>query len=112
MYSYVSTSENEKLCENTPPCGRRISTQFLVFPISTRVDITLYQHGKCFPFLKCYARENLPHLSQKLSALISTRNTNIYTKIRKLHMAIFSVIYNISPPNFAILPSLRCFFQL
>ena len=32
----------------------------------------------------------------------STRNTNIY-KIRKLHRAIFSVFYNISPPNFAIL---------
>ena len=30
-----------------------ISTQFLVFPISTRVDITVYQHGKCFIFLKC-----------------------------------------------------------
>ena len=29
-----------------PPCGRRVSTQFLVFPISTRVDITVYQHGK------------------------------------------------------------------
>ena len=27
--------------------------QFLVFPISTRVDITVYQHGKCFIFLKC-----------------------------------------------------------
>ena len=25
---------------------------FLVFPISTRVDITVYQHGKCFIFLK------------------------------------------------------------
>ena len=22
------------------------------FPISTRVDITVYQHGKCFMFLK------------------------------------------------------------
>ena len=32
--------------------GRRVSTQFLVFPISTRVDITVYQHGKCFIFLK------------------------------------------------------------
>ena len=30
-----------KLCENTPPCGRRVSTQFFVFPISTRVDITI-----------------------------------------------------------------------
>ena len=44
--------KNSKLCENTPPCGRRVSTQFLVFPISTRVDITVYQHGKCFIFLK------------------------------------------------------------
>ena len=43
---------NSKLCENTLPCGRRVSTQFLVFPISTRVDITVYQHGKCFIFLK------------------------------------------------------------
>ena len=23
-------------------------------PISTRVDITVYQHGKCFIFLKCH----------------------------------------------------------
>ena len=29
-----------------------LSTQFLVFPISTRVDITVYQHGKCFIFVK------------------------------------------------------------
>ena len=36
----------------TRNCGRRVSTQFLVFPISTPVDITLYQHGKCFIFLK------------------------------------------------------------
>ena len=42
------------MCENTPPSGRRVSTQFLVFPISTRVDITVYQHGKCFIFLKVY----------------------------------------------------------
>ena len=39
-------------CMKTPPCGRRVSTQFLVFPISTRVAITVYQHGKCFIFLK------------------------------------------------------------
>jgi hypothetical protein len=51
IYSYINTRgnwENSKLCENTPPFGRRVSTQFLVFPISTRVDITVYQHGKCF----------------------------------------------------------------
>ena len=44
--------KNSKLCENTPPCGRCVSTQLLVFPISTCVDITVYQHGKCFIFLK------------------------------------------------------------
>ena len=44
--------ENSKLCKNTPPSRRRVSTQFLVFPIFTRVDITVYQHGKCFIFLK------------------------------------------------------------
>ena len=42
----------EKLYEKTPPSGRRVSTLFLVFPISTRVDITVYQHGKCFIFVK------------------------------------------------------------
>ena len=55
IYSYINTRENwknSKLCENIPPCGRRVSTQFLVFPISTRVDITVYQHGKCFIFPK------------------------------------------------------------
>ena len=29
-----------------------VNTQFLVFRISTRVDITVYQHGKCFIFLR------------------------------------------------------------
>ena len=59
IYSYINTRENwknSKLCENTPPCGRRVSTQFLVFPISTRVDITVYQHGKCFIFLNSLLR--------------------------------------------------------
>jgi hypothetical protein len=36
------------------PSGGRVSTQFLVFPISTRVDITIYQHGKCFLFVKYF----------------------------------------------------------
>ena len=55
IYSYINTRgnwENSKLCENTPPSGRRLPTQFLVFPISTRIDITVYQHGKCFIFVK------------------------------------------------------------
>jgi hypothetical protein len=31
---------------NTTPEGRSVLTQFRVFPISTSVDITVYQHGK------------------------------------------------------------------
>ena len=45
---YINTREywkNSKLCENTPPCGRR-------FPISTHVGITVYKHGKCSIFFK------------------------------------------------------------
>jgi hypothetical protein len=56
IYSYINTRgnwENSKLFGNTPPFGRRVSTQFLVLPISIRVDITVYQHGKCFVFVKC-----------------------------------------------------------
>ena len=37
-----------------PRCGRGVSTQFLVFPISTRVEITVYQHGKFFIFLNSF----------------------------------------------------------
>ena len=46
IYSYINTSENwkyEKLCGNTTPAGRSVSTQFRVFPIFTSVDITVYQ---------------------------------------------------------------------
>jgi hypothetical protein len=42
IYNYINTSgnwENEKLCG---------FTQFRVFPISTSVDITVYQNGKMF----------------------------------------------------------------
>ena len=49
IYSYINTSgnlEKEKLCGNTTPEGRSVFTQIRVFPISTRVDITVYQYGK------------------------------------------------------------------
>ena len=49
IYSYINTSgnwENEKLCGNTTPEERSVFTQFRVFPISTSVDITVYQYGK------------------------------------------------------------------
>ena len=49
IYSYINTSgnwENEKLCGNATPEGLSVFTQFRVFPISTSVDITIYQYGK------------------------------------------------------------------
>ena len=49
IYSYINTSgnwKNEKLCGNTTPAGRSVFTQFQVFPIFSRVDITVYQYGK------------------------------------------------------------------
>ena len=73
IYSYINTRENwknSKLCENTPPCGRRVSTQFLVFPISTRVDITVYQHEKCFIFLKYHLEGSYTQTNTRQSILL------------------------------------------
>jgi hypothetical protein len=56
------------------PFGRRFSTQFLVFPISTRVDITVYQHGKCFIFVKCKTQQNGDHAD---SAILNNGNVGI-----------------------------------
>ena len=41
----IYTWKNEKLCGNTTPAGRSVFTQFLVFPIFTSFDITVYQYG-------------------------------------------------------------------
>ena len=40
IYSYINTSGNWK----------NEKFRFRVFPIFTSVDITIYQHGKCFIF--------------------------------------------------------------
>ena len=48
-------------------------------------------------------------ISAQKMVTFSARNTNVY-KIWKLRRAIFSVFYNISPPNFAILLILRSSF--
>jgi hypothetical protein len=46
---YINTSGNwkkEKLCGNGTPEGWSVFTQYRVFPMSTSVDITVYQYGK------------------------------------------------------------------
>ena len=51
MYSCISTrveigKTRNCVAGNTTPEGRSVFTQFRVFPISTSVDITIYQYGK------------------------------------------------------------------
>ena len=60
----------------------------------------------------CITRGKSYHFRGNFSSKMvtfSARNTNIY-KICKLRRPIFSVFYNISPPNFAVLLILRCSF--
>ena len=72
------------------------STQYLVFPISTCIDITLYQRIKCFVFLKCNVRSSWIILSpvhtientrllcfeDKLAEFSATLSFFIYTRFR------------------------------
>ena len=64
IYSYINTRENWK---NSKLCGNCVFTQFRVFPIFTSVDITVYQHGKCFIFLKY---NQIAHLNTKPSKFL------------------------------------------
>ena len=52
LYQHEWNWKNEKLCGNTTPAERSVFTKFRVFPISTSVDITVYQHRKkCFIYI-------------------------------------------------------------
>ena len=46
LYQHSLKFEKLEIVSNT--------TLFPAFRIFTRVNITVYQHGKCFVFLKCY----------------------------------------------------------
>ena len=99
IYSYINTSENwknSKLCENTPPCGRRVSTQFLVFPISTRVDITVYQHGKCFIFLKYYLVQSYEEAFEKLKEATEIEDIDLlvskFIEVEDKNFALFNYV--------------------
>ena len=50
--------------------GRTVFTQFRVFPISTNVDITVYQYGKTF-YVIYQQRERVFHWD------IQTRENNV-----------------------------------
>ena len=54
MYSYINTRGNGRTPKvvRIHTCGCGVSTQFVVFPISTRADIAhVYRHRKSFLFL-------------------------------------------------------------
>jgi hypothetical protein len=109
IYSYINTRgnwENSKLCENTPPFGRRrVSTQFLVFPIPTRVDITVYQHGKCFIFVNCHPMWTVQH--RKIlgwhAMLLKTRGWSMPHVILKSRLDILPYGVNINPISVLLL---------
>jgi hypothetical protein len=104
LYSYINTRgnwENSKLCENTPPFGRRVSTQITVY----QHDITVYQHGKCYIFANCkpfrqvsyeinFRKEMFQRLSKTYvtmaTAILQMLNTSRRSNFFKLHAYVLS----------------------
>ena len=54
-------------------------------------------------------KKNFEISPRKCNTIFSARNTKIYKKCQ-LRKVIFSLLYNISPPNFAVLLNSRCSF--
>ena len=77
----------------TRPCDREKLGENRVGVVTTKAIKICITRGKSY-----HVRDN----SSSKMVTFSARNTIIY-KICKLRRAIFSVFYNISPPNFAIL---------
>ena len=94
IYSYINTSgnwENEKLCGNTTPEGRSVFTQFRVFPISTSVDITIYQYGKNVLYLFYnIAQRNIN--SVLTLSYINTALSQSAFRIYKCHIIICNIL--------------------
>ena len=87
----------------TPPFGRRVSTQFLVFPISTRVDITVYQHGKCFIFLKCESQPSAYSNSFPVFPIVTITGARQCGKILLLQYNVNENLYRIPAEDFMYL---------
>ena len=63
------------MCGNTTPAGRSVYTKFRVFPISTSVDITVYQYGKNV----VYFFYNIAQKSTKLLHCMSDGKFSVFT---------------------------------
>jgi hypothetical protein len=96
IYSYINTSgnlENEKLCGNTTPLGRSVFTQFRVFPISTSVDITIYQYGKNVLYLFYnIAQRNIKTVSVLTLSYINTALSQSAFRIYKCYIIICNIL--------------------
>ena len=71
------------------PAGR---TRFFVFPISTRVDITVYQHGKCFIVLGYNIKSDFRGIYLSLVSF----GGGFQTRIKKFEVRFFDVSSQVS----------------
>ena len=72
LYQHSWKLEKNRNCVKSLPHGHHVSTQFLVFPICTHVDITVYQHI----FVK--NDYNAVKLFGRLGKMITCRNEEMF----------------------------------
>jgi hypothetical protein len=93
---YINTSgnwENEKL----KPEGRRVFPQFRVFPISTSVDITVYQYGKNVLYLFYnIAQRNIKKFSDVSVLILSYINTALSQSAFTIYKCYIIICYIVS----------------
>ena len=91
--------ETQDIVWNTTPAGRSVFTKFRVFPISTSVDITVYQHGKnVLYFFYNIAQKNTKLLQcvsgGKFSVFTSSYvNTALDQSAIRIHKCYITIIY-------------------
>ena len=67
-------------------------TRFFVFPISTRVDVTVYQHGKCFIVLGYSIKSDFRGIYLSLVPFGGGFQTRIY-RLQRFEVKIFRCFF-------------------
>ena len=70
-------------------------TRFFVFPISTRVDVTVYQHGKCFIVLGYNIKSDFRGIYLSLVPFGGGFQTRIY-RLQRFEVRFFDVASQVS----------------
>ena len=96
LYQHEWNWKNEKLCGNTTPAGRSVFNKFRVFPISTSVDITVYQHGK-----------NVLYFFYN----IAQENTKLLQWMSKGKFSVFTLSYVNTAINQSAFRILKCYIK-